>query len=600
MQSQNPSLISWREWDQEAFALARSLDMPILLSISAVWCHWCHVMDQTTFADPEVAALVDAHFVPIRVDNDKRPDVNARYNMGGWPTVAFLTPDGEIISGGTYIPPDAFRQTLRRILEYYHQNKAEIQTRTAQMQAQRRRAWELALQDNGELTPGMGDRVYELVAGAYDPQYGGFGQAPKFPQPEILEWLLARHWYTVHTLPADASTSASSPYSGPLEMAVKTLRAMALGGMYDQEAGGFFRYSTTRDWSIPHFEKMLEDNARLLSVYLAAYQVTGEALFRHTAEGILSYVETTLRDPDLGHFYGSQDADESYYALNKAERDQRRAPFIDKVAYTSWNAMMAAAYLEAAAILQRPELATSAITTLRFLWQNCWQSDQGLAHFWDGQPHVFGLLNDQVWTAYASLHAYEYTGEQEHLQRAQATMRWTHSALSTAAGHFRDRPEHGTALGRLAEAETPLPDNAVAARVLTRLARLSGDDLYKQWAQAALAAFAGLYERYGTFAAGYAMAVETLSKEPLLLVVVGSPQDIGTGALLRAAWRAYTPNRAFLIIDPAAEAERLAALGYPAEPSPRAYACFGRTCAEPVADASQVTLTIESLLKRTT
>ena len=631
MDKNHSQLISWQDWDEEAFALARSRDVPILLSISAVWCHWCHVMDQTTFADPEVAALIAARFVPVRVDNDRRPDINARYNMGGWPTVAFLTPAGEILSGGTYMPPAAFREALQQISDYYRDNKRQVQVRAAQMQAQRRRVQQLTLQSAGELTPAIPEQAYALASAAYDPQYGGFGGAPKFPQVDVIELALARHARLWSAYPQELPQSTyghvraeSRAEREALEVAVKTLRAMAQGGIYDHEVGGFFRYSTTRDWSVPHFEKMLEDNARLLSAYLHAYQITDEPLFRRTAEGIISYVESTLRhrpvgpsspavNEEWGYFYGSQDADEDYYALKKAEREKRAAPFVDTVCYTAWNAMMALAYLEAAVILERPELAASALQSLRFLWQQCWLPDEGLCEFWEpgsrqqsGRAHVPGLLPDQVWTAKALLHASDYTAEREYLERAQQVLQWVHSALATEAGNLRDRPAplppaggqgRDGALGRLSEAEVSMTDNAVAAEALIRLARLGGDTQYLDWARTALSTFARDYERYGTFAAGYALAVAQLLSEPLQVVVVASGEDPERLALLRAAWRPYTLNRAFLALDPLGEADRLQSMGYPEEPIPRAYVCVGHACAEPVTEPSQVVATVRRLVQ---
>lgn len=631
MDKYHSQMIPWHDWGEEAFGLARSRDVPILLSISAVWCHWCHVMDHTTFADPDVAGLIAAHFVPVRVDNDRRPDINARYNMGGWPTVAFLTPEGEILSGGTYMPPAAFREALQQISIYYQDNKHEVQVRTAQMQAQRRRAQQLALQSAGELSSAIPEQAYALASAAYDPQYGGFGGAPKFPQVDVIELALARHARLWSAYPEERARSTYGPVPAgsraqreALEVAVKTLRAMAQGGIYDHEVGGFFRYSTTRDWSVPHFEKMLEDNARLLSAYLHAYQITDEPLFRRTAEGIISYVESTLRDRPVGpsspgvseersYFYGSQDADEDYYALKKAEREERPAPFVDTVCYTAWNAMMALAYMEAAVILERPELAASALQTLRFLWQQCWRPGEGLCHFWEagsrqqsGGAHLPGLLHDQVWTAKALLHAYEYTAECEYLERARQALQWVHSALATEVGNFQDRPApllpavgQGTddALGRLSEAEVSMTDNAVAAEALIRLARLGGDSQYLDWARTALSTFVRDYERYGTFAAGYALAVAQLLSEPLQVVVVASGKDPKRLALLRAAWRPYTLNRALLALDPLGEAERLQAMGYPEEPIPRAYICVGHTCAEPVTEPSQVVATVRRLVQ---
>ena len=594
--------VPWQEWGEEAFLQARSLDVPILLSISAVWCHWCHVMDQTTFADPEVAALIEAHFVPVRVDNDRRPDINARYNMGGWPTVAFLTPEGEILSGGTYMPPDAFKEALQQISAYYRDNKDQVRSRTVQLRAQRQKVWEMTLQSVGELTPAISERAYALVAAAYDPQHGGFGTAPKFPQVDAIELALSRGYCA----PTRGRVQPAPGQANAPEVATRTLLAMAQGGMVDHEAGGFFRYSTTRDWSVPHFEKMLEDNARLLSAYLHAYQVTGEPLFRQTAEGIISYISSTLRDSERGYFYGSQDADEEYYALKAAEREKRPAPFVDTNGYTSWNAMMAMAYLEAGPVLGRPDLAVSAIATLGFVWQRCWQPEQGFCHFWDGAAHLPGLLQDQVWMANALLHAYEYSADAEYLRRAEQVLRWVHSALVTAAGSFQDRPgafpapveqNKGAALGRLGEPEVSMADNAVAASALIRLARLSGDRQYEEWARAALSAFVRDYDRYGIFAAGYALAVEQLLSAPVQVVVVGDAEDPGRLKLLQAAWQVFAANRVLLAVDPVRESGRLQALGYPAQPVPRAYVCAGRACAEPVSEAAQVVATIQGLLQ---
>jgi uncharacterized protein YyaL (SSP411 family) len=583
LQTDGPPLISWRDWDEESFRLAQRLDVPVLLSISAVWCHWCHVMDQTTFSDPEVASLVDAYFVPIRVDNDKRPDINARYNMGGWPTVAFLTPEGEIISGGTYMPAAAFKETLRRIGDYYQQNRAELQSRSHQMRSQRLKAQQLAPQSIGELTPLIPDNIYSSIAAGYDAQYGGFGEEPKFPQVDAIELALARF--------------ARRGDTQALNIAVATLKAMAQGGIYDHEAGGFFRYSTTRDWTVPHYEKMLEDNARLLSAYLHAYQVTGEVLFRETAQGIVSYIGSTLRDADRGYFYGSQDADEQYYALNRADREKRRAPFVDTHAYTAWNAMMASSYLEAAAVLERPELATAALATVNFLWKDCWLPEGGMCHYWDGEGHLPGLLSDQAWMTHVLLHAYEYTASAEYLHRAQAVATWVLANLATEAGGLQDRPIEPASLGRLGEVEVSIAENAVAAAAFARLARLTGDDTFANSARSALSMFARTYDRYSYFAAGYALAVEQVLAEPLQVVVVGSADDAATLSLLRAAWRPYAANRTVLAVDPTWEPERLKKLGYPAQPIPRAYICVGHTCTEPAADPDQVISNIQRLSK---
>jgi uncharacterized protein YyaL (SSP411 family) len=538
-------------------------------------------MDRTSFADPEAAQFIEQNFVPIRVDTDMRPDISSRYNMEGWPTVAFLTPDGEVLIGGTYMPPAAFKDTLHRINDFYHTSKADIQRRVVEFDAQR--AVAPVVGDARVLTASIEDAIYWSIVSNYDEEFGGFGPAPKFPQTEVLELLLARYQRTGD--------------SQPLRMVTTTLSAMAQGGICDQEAGGFFRYSTMRDWSAPHREKMLEDNARLLNLYLHAYQITYNEQFRATAEGILSYVESTLRQQRGDYFGGSQAADEEYYALSMAEREEHIAPFVDTQAYTSWNAMMTCAYLNAAVALGRPELADVALTTLRFLWKHLWLPDQGMCHYWDGAAHLPGLLTDQVWMAQALLDAFEYEGAREYLEQAQEIMNWVYVALRDEQGCFRDAPVNDSALGRLGSPEHSMSENAVAAAVLTRLTRLTSDVHYGEWARLALIAFADRYGRYAHFAASYALAASNLLTEPLRVVVVGGSDDQRSVDLLRAAWQPYAANRILLLVDPLWDTERLHTLGYPEKPVPAAYICLKHACAESTSEPSQVIATIERLFQ---
>ncbi|MGH7775876.1 MAG: DUF255 domain-containing protein, partial [Candidatus Dormibacterales bacterium] len=233
--------IGWRQWSASAFEEARASDRPILLSISAVWCHWCHVMDETTYSSQPVIDLIGARFVPVRVDNDVRPDINQRYNMGGWPTTAFLTPGGDLLTGATYLPPDQMVSALQQVSRLYEEKKPEIAGRV--LEGRKRSATQIAA-SAGSLEPGLVDEVLEAAERAYDPLYGGFGTAPKFPQPELLSFL--------------AEQSVRRDRQDLMEMVRETLRHMAEGGTYDHVEGGFYRYSTTQDWSVPHFEKMLE------------------------------------------------------------------------------------------------------------------------------------------------------------------------------------------------------------------------------------------------------------------------------------------------------------------------------------------------------
>ena len=281
--------IKWRPWSEKAFEEARQLNRPILLSISAVWCHWCHVMDETTYSHAGVIDLINREYLPIRVDNDVRPDINQRYNMGGWPTTAFLTTSGDILTGATYMPPDQMADALTRVASYYRVNQPEIANRALEA---RKRAGSSVARSAGELDDGIVDSVLDAVTNAYDPEYGGFGNAPKFPQTEALLLLL------------EQAQVRSDPVLR--QMAVHSLERMADGGTYDHVGGGFFRYSTTQDWSVPHFEKMLEDHAGLIS----ALALAG---LDDVLDSTTRYLDSVLRDQKTGLYAGSQDADEHYY-----------------------------------------------------------------------------------------------------------------------------------------------------------------------------------------------------------------------------------------------------------------------------------------------
>ena len=402
--------ILWRQWGKEAFREAKDANKPVLLSLSAVWCHWCHVMDETSYSSDGVIAYINEHFVPVRVDNDQRPDVNARYNMGGWPTTAFLTPDGEVLTGGTYIPPDQMLELLPKVNVYYRTNEAEVAHKTADLRV--RRAEAMGEVSRGEISAAIVDQVVRNVAMNYDPVYGGFGDAPKFPHTDALDLLLYAH--------------RRNGDPDMLHMARNTLEMMGLSGVFDQEWGGFFRYATRRDWSEPHYEKMLEDNANLLRNLLALYRITGTGEHADIARRAIDYMECKLRDPDAGYFYGSQDADEEFYKLSRVERELRREPYIDRTCYASWNAMAISAFLDASWTLGQPELRDVALKALDFLWSRLRAPGGGLYRFRPPhvaggpipEPQIPGLLGDQVYTARALLDAGEVTGESLCLERA--------------------------------------------------------------------------------------------------------------------------------------------------------------------------------------
>ena len=301
--------VKWRPWGEPAFAEARRLGRPVLLSLSAVWCHWCHVMDETSYSDPRVIAAVNEHFVPIRVDNDRHPDVNRRYNMGGWPTTAFLAPSGDVLTGGTYLPPEQMLESLARVKAFFDANKAKIAALEGECATDGDGSARARI-TGGPLTPELalealegdpdvpGDVSAEVaveVVRGFDPMYGGLGAEPKFPQPDVFGFMLAYGTLRGAGDP-DHVPEGGSALLRPTrvqEVVRATLMAMAGGGLYDAVEGGFFRYATQRDWTVPHYEKMLEDNARLVLLYLEASLYAGDHdlgdpdLYRRAAEGTL-------------------------------------------------------------------------------------------------------------------------------------------------------------------------------------------------------------------------------------------------------------------------------------------------------------------------
>ena len=488
-------------------------------------------MDETTYSTPAVIEALNREFVPIRVDNDLRPDVNARYNMGGWPTTAFLTPQGDILAGATYMPPEQMVGALGEIVGFYRTRRPEIAAKVLEM---RKRSSGLAAAQAGALNPSLVDTVLNATVAAYDETYGGFGTAPKFPQAEALALL--------------AEQAAVREQPDLLRMARFTLEQMATGGTYDQVAGGFFRYSTTQDWSVPHFEKMLEDHGLLV----AALGLTGQA-------GILDptarYLDEVLRDPDTGLYGGSQDADEHYYSLDGAGRAELEPPYVDRRVYSSWNCMLATGYLEVDRRLARPELRENARTALTRLFAERHRGGHGLGH----SDQVEGQLGDQVWGLLAAIRAYSADLGQGWLERAKDLAEHLETAyLDDRFGGYFDTPVSGGP-GRLDERLKPLPENSIAAFALSELDVLAGDpdSPYRRRAERALESVAELPGRYGIMAAAFARALDRLLR-PAVKVTTSSP------ALTRAALAAYP----YAVIEPGEER--------------RAIVCVGTLCLAPV------------------
>jgi uncharacterized protein YyaL (SSP411 family) len=334
--------VEWHPWGEEAFAHAQAQDKPILLDIGAVWCHWCHVMDRESYENAELAAILNQHFVAIKVDRDERPDVDARYQaavsaisgQGGWPLTAFLTPQGQPYFGGTYFPADdrygrpGFKRVLLTMAEVWRNRRAEALESASSVMA--------AVEQNegfsgrgGDLNLGLVEKIVESILKQFDARNGGFGSQPKFPHPGAIDLLI--------------ETATRTGNGKAREAAMTTLAKMSKGGVYDQLAGGFHRYSVDERWAVPHFEKMLYDNTELLRNYVHAYQSFVEPEFAHVAKEIVGWLDGTMTDRDRGGFYGSQDADidldddGDYFTWTKAEAQAVLSPEEWAVAGRYWD-----------------------------------------------------------------------------------------------------------------------------------------------------------------------------------------------------------------------------------------------------------------------
>ena len=569
--------IRWRDWGEAAFDEARAAGKPVLLAISAVWCHWCHVMDETTYSTDDVIESINRRFVPVRVDNDQRPDVNARYNQGGWPTTVILTPDGEILKGGTYVPPEQMMNLLSQVSSFYSDadNRLAITARLAEMRARREESRQPAA---GPLKPDIADRVFSFLDANFDERYGGFGSDQKFPMTASLHFLLDR-WQRTRD---DRSR----------DIVVRSLRAMAGGGMYDHVHGGFYRYSTTRDFSVPHFEKMLEDLGGLMLACARSAAMFDDADLGRVAIDVRSYLDARLWNASVGAYGGSQDADESYYALDAAGRAALPQPFVDPTVYTSWNAETARAIVCAGPMLERfgadaAEWTSRGTAVLAALWERL-LVDGLMCRYDDGSPHVRGLLGDQAWSAWAALSAFEATGDTEWLRRATALVDATESLFDSSAGAYADRLHDAAEPGRLAERSYPLDDNALLARVLLKLAAVTGDASRRERASTILETNADSYRAYGMFAAPYGAAALDWFAPPLDVRIVGPASDAASVALREAARRIASTAATIDVVDPVRDEGRMQSLGQSDGRAPTAYVCDERTCFAMTTDADEL------------
>ncbi len=570
--------INWLEWGSEAFERAKKEDKPLLLDITAVWCYWCHRMDEDTYSNDEVAKLINEKFIPVRVDTDKRPDVNARYNQGGWPTTAVLTPSGEVIAGSTYVPPEHMQHFLEDISEIYKKDKGYIGERLAEISYQAKEM-DIKNTEGVKLDAKTFEEIVDGLVLNFDADNGGFGTEPKFPNSEALALFLSKH-----------RKSKDQRY---LNMLTRTLSTMFRSELYDKVENGFFRYCTRRNWTAPHFEKMLEDQAELLRNYVEAFQVTKDEEFKKAAEGIITYLREKFENTE-GGFFGSQDADEEYYKLNLEERKKKTAPAIDKTIFINWNAKMVSSYLSAYNVLGDAHLKEFALKTIEFLLQNCYSANEGVYHFWiNNQKGIGGLLTDNLYFANALIDAYETLGEQKYLEKAKELADFVvKNFFDNEKGGFRDVSGKHEKFGKLAKTERSFLENSFAARFLTRLYYITDNEEYHKKAETVLKLLHTTHDYYGIFAATYALGLDFYLNHAMVNFIY-KKGDEKSENLHRELLKVYYPNKIIRMLEVNENKEQIVKLGYSAESFPMAFICFGQMCMPPAMNAEKINMILE-------
>jgi len=494
--TQPPSqAIEWLDWSAAAFARAALERKPVLLSITACWCHGCAVMDRTTYADPAIVAAIRDETVPVRVDADRRPDINERYNLEGWPTTALLTPSGEILTGSTYVTPDVMPRMLSDTVAAFASRYDDLMQRAVAVAAARRAA---RTTHRYEPDAGAPEWFAEHLLSVHDPVHGGFGGEGRFLNAAALRFALDR---------------AAAGDARFVALVTRTLDGMLSGAISDDVDGGFFRYAAGRDWSRPHTEKMLEDQAAMAWLLADAAVVFDRPDYQGRALDAVGYVQRTLADTTRGGFYASQRADEDYYAVSGSIRRTLDPPVVDRTLFTDWNSQAAVAWLQIGAVVGRPELGRLALQSLERVLLVSYKPGEGVAH-WTEPAAARGLVADQVHAAWALLHLHEATGNETYPMLAEELLR---TALRTAwdetDGGFLDHVAGPDDVGLLTHPVKPLALNCLAARALSRLGRLSGRAELQRLASSALASQTGTYRSQGLAAAPYAIAVAEVMAE---------------------------------------------------------------------------------------
>ena len=630
--------VDWLPWGDEALARARELDRPLLVSIGYSSCHWCHVMERESFEDEATAAVMNERFVCVKVDREERPDVDALYmdavqamtGQGGWPLNVFLTPDQVPFYGGTYFPPQprhgmpAWTQVVEAVSDTWTQRRDEVLEQGERLAAHLAAGAKVAAAD-GELSPAPLEAAVRGLAAGYDSVQGGWGGAPKFPAASVIEFLLGR----------------DEP-----RMALQTLRSMASGGIFDQVGGGFSRYSVDANWTVPHFEKMLYDNALLARAYLHGFQRSGDPVLRRTTEETLDWVLREMRG-DEGGFYSALDADSEgvegkFYvwtvdelraALDPADADaaiawfgatergnfeganilesrgpepeaEQRAqirstllaaraarvrPGLDDKRLTAWNALMIAALADAGAVLGRVDYLDAARTAAAFVLDELRTPEGRLLRTYNaGEAKIAAYLEDHAFMLEALLVLYEATFEPRWFSAARALADTIIERFADAelGGFFSTADDGPALLARRKELQdAPIPSGGASAALgLIRLARLSGEQSYEDHAAGQLKLLHGVAGRHPVAFGHTLQALDLYLAPPREVALAGDGDELAAlAAVVRAAHRPHLVLAGGTGDEPALLAGREPVDGHPA-----AYVCERFACRRPVTSVDEL------------
>jgi uncharacterized protein YyaL (SSP411 family) len=653
--------VEWYPWGREALEKARNENKVIFLSIGYAACHWCHVMAHESFEDPATAAVMNEYFINIKVDREERPDLDGIYmgavvamtGQGGWPMSVFLTPEGEPFFGGTYFPPvrrhnmPAFREVLSSVQRAWTNDHQEI-IASGRKITDYLKTSSMITSETETLHPGFPEEAAFNLAQSYDWKTGGWGNAPKFPQPMAIEFLLRR---------------AARGDKLARDIAVHVLKSMAQGGMYDLIGGGFARYSTDTHWLVPHFEKMLYDNAQLARVYLFAYLLTGNPTFRRVTEATLDFMQREMLHP-AGGFYSSLDADSEgeegkYYVWSTQEiqallsdetdfelcrqayhltangnfegrhilqqtrsdeelgeqfhlspgeirarlqrinqtlldaRQHRVRPGTDDKVLTSWNALALLAFAEAARYLKRSDYLAVAIRNAAFVKDQLFK-DQRLLRSWrEGVARQDAFLEDHAALILALLALYQSTFDNSWFQFAyRLTTQMVEAFPDPQGGFFDTRHDTEAVLVRpkdIQDNATPC-GSSLATRALQHMSAFTGNTTWSDTADAMLASIQAAARRYPTAFANWLCAADFAFSDVLEIAVVGESSQTQTQDLLASIWKQFRPNVVVAAgkqpIDPEAPPFLFDRLMLDGQPA--AYVCRNFICKLPVTSPAKL------------